>query len=93
MGKYLENPIHQEEIFDETFQPPTSDPTTKEWFKAMESELTDEKRKIDLKIDQKVFHNFCKRVRENKGSSPSGRHCGHYKTILNDKYLMSVIFQ
>ena len=31
----LENPIRQEEILDGTFQPPTSDPTTKEWFKEM----------------------------------------------------------
>ena len=58
----------------------------------MESELTKEEIKIDLKIDQKVFHEFCKRLTENKGSSPSGIHCGHYKAISNAKYLMSVIF-
>ena len=38
------------------------------------------------------MHDFCKRVRENKESSLSGRHCGNYKAILNDEYLMSVIF-
>ena len=61
----LENPTHQEEILEGTFQPPTSDPTTKEWFQAMQSELTEEERKIDLQINQKVFQDFYKRAREN----------------------------
>ena len=92
MEKNLENPTHQEEILEGKFQPPTSDPKTKELFQAMQFELTKEERKIDLQIDQKVFQDFCKRVRENKGSSPLGRHCGHYKALLNGNYLMSVIF-
>ena len=50
------------------------------------------RKKDRLTNRSKKIHNLCKRVRENKGSSPSGRHCGHYKAISNDEYLMSVIF-
>ena len=68
----------QKEILNGTFQPPTNNTETLEWFKSLRSKLTPEERKIDLTIKKEVFFDFCRWIEEQKSSSLSGRHCGHY---------------
>lgn len=44
---------------------------------------------IKLQVSQKSFQNYCTRIVERKSTSPSGRHCGHYKSINENKSIMN----
>jgi hypothetical protein len=48
---------------------------------------------IDTHITNETFMDAMKHTRERTSSSPSGRHYGHYRTLLRDKELIGCIAQ
>ena len=46
----------------------------------------------DLQVERKSFKEFVRGVKESKSSSPSGRHYGHYKALLEDEELFEILY-
>ena len=46
----------------------------------------------ELEVTLESFKKFIKETKESKTPSPSGRHYGHYRAILNDESLCNLVF-
>ena len=47
----------------------------------------------ELKVTEEAFRKFIQKVKESKSSSPSGRHYGHYKVMLEEEELVRIAFR
>ena len=50
------------------------------------------KEEVSLSVKWEEFKHFAGTVIESKGSSPSGRHYGHYKVLAEDESLLRILF-
>ena len=48
--------------------------------------------RVDLWTSFETFKDFTVKVQENKTSSPSGRHYGHYKVLAMEEDLLTVVY-
>ena len=49
-------------------------------------------KEVSLRVRWEEFKHFAEKVIESKGSSPSGRHYGHYKVLAEDGSLLKLLY-
>ena len=77
----FEDPTFQEEVVHGTYHPPSYlHPTTRDILLHFKREP--QVQEIDFSTTFDDFKNFVKKSKEKTGTSPSGRHYGHYKALL-----------
>ena len=46
---------------------------------------------INMNIEEDIFFKYCRRLTESNSTSPSGRHCGHYKSISTESDIIRIL--
>ena len=92
-NELLDPPETQHDILHGTFDHPIEETEIENFIAEMKKPDVHSENPIDLTIPKEAFHSFCKRITESKSTSPSGRHCGNYKAIKDEKDLMNILFQ
>ena len=61
-----------------------------EWVSELKRKTATETK---LEVTEEAFKRFIQEVKESKSSSPSGRHYGHYKVMLEEEELFKIAFK
>jgi hypothetical protein len=84
-----------ESILEGTFDPDPFDDDTivREFVRALQYPGDEAPSPIEVIISTEDLRMALKKIRESTSSSPSGRHLGHYKAVINDDELLGMYAQ